>query len=373
MLSKPPRVVVVPGQPGRPAVPPDPGSPAYEYCYVPAPPPPPSGSCGLTLYCVTLPPDPEHGLGERQLCVYVTDPNCNPGGGGGGGPPVTGRPPGGPWPPWSGPHPDQVCVTVPARPPSPGTPEVPATPPSVHVETHLGWDSGANSVQVLEGDVEVRFTMERRVIGAVIGFAFDRDAVPEPSRIAYGFQFVFDPHPAGGVFVVEAGSRKTLIRACAPGVEYSIRRSGGEVRYYIADELVYASRVPAGSGPISVASSLYASGDALPAGGGDVPPSPPAPGDVVTEFEFVGSVPPTSRSPTYVLAAGNYRVEESADGASCDWVLYNENGQQIDSNVEGGAFNVNLSEDTSVYVEVAAFGGGGPFQINAYPSSGGGA
>lgn len=151
--------------------------------------------------------------------------------------------------------PDPVCVYV-----EPVDP-VPSVPSRWEVSPIVGWDAGANSVQVIEGDCEVVWTM-MAVAGVHVGLTGDRESVPDIERIEHGFMF----HLRGGVphfRVVEGGQARSGDLQYEPGDEFVIRRAGGTASYLHNGDVV-RSTLARFDGPASVASALYASGDMIP-------------------------------------------------------------------------------------------------------------
>lgn len=151
--------------------------------------------------------------------------------------------------------PDPVCVYV-----EPVAP-VPSVPPRWEVSPIVGWDAGANSVQVIEGDCELAWTMEM-VVGAYVGLTEDREAVPAPERIAHGFMF----HQRAGVpyfRVVEYGEARSNDMPYSPGDEFVVRRARDVVSYLHDGDVIHSS-IAHFDGPASAACSLYASGDVVP-------------------------------------------------------------------------------------------------------------
>jgi hypothetical protein len=163
------------------------------------------------------------------------------------------------WVPFDNPG-DPICTTYPAV---EYQPAVPAVPARWETRPNIGWDAGANSVQVIEGDCELAWTMEM-VVGAYVGLTEEREAVPDPERIAHGFMF----HQRAGVpyfRVVEYGEARSNDVRYYPGDEFVVRRARDTVSYLHAGDVIHSSTAHF-DGPASAACSLYASGDVVPTG-----------------------------------------------------------------------------------------------------------
>lgn len=152
-----------------------------------------------------------------------------------------------------GPPGPTVCTSYPEQPHVPATPDVPAR---VEVSALIGWDAGANSVVSHSGDCVCTFNMDR-VVGAVCGFTTDLDAVADTERLTHALYFNRNRFQ-----VIESGVARTSEAGYAPGDEFQILRSGGNVSYFHEGALVYMSR-RASVGEIHVGGSLYASGDTI--------------------------------------------------------------------------------------------------------------
>lgn len=155
------------------------------------------------------------------------------------------------------PAPQPVCVTYPA------VEAVAGIPGRIDVVPVRAWDAGANSEQVLDGDVRVAFTIGQ-VLGAVIGFTQDRESAGSADRMSHAFAFTTDA-AARPVAQVREGAR--VVTAAVPydieSTEFEIRRTGGTVRYLRDGVVIYTSRAKS-AGELSVACAVYGSGDVLP-------------------------------------------------------------------------------------------------------------
>lgn len=259
--------------------------------------------------------------------------------------------------------PDPVCVYV-----EPVAP-VPSVPPRWEVSPIVGWDAGANSVQVIEGDCEAKWTMGM-VVGAHIGLTDDREDVTSPERLSHAFYF----HQRAGVpqfRVVESGSARSNDRPYTSGDEFAIRRARGVVSYWYNGEKLQDS-FETSEGEVSVGCAIYMSGDVLPGGaGGPTPPPDPDPGE---GLRFTGTVPPNYESAPFFLAAGDYVATESAAGASCDWFIRDVDSMQevFEYATEGETVHFSMAQGANCVLVVEAYQAGGPFDITIGPDSGGG-
>lgn len=151
------------------------------------------------------------------------------------------------------------------------TPECPAiiTVPSSHRSIPVfGWNAGANSLQILDGDVFCRFQVPAHQVGTRIGLKQTRYPQALPNVLTHGFYF---QRSLVDLFqVMEGGSVRTTLAERAADDVFEIRRVRGQVTYWRNGALVYTSDVMS-YGPVLVGACLYASGDSLPSG----PPKPP--------------------------------------------------------------------------------------------------
>lgn len=150
------------------------------------------------------------------------------------------------------------CVVVPAA------PEIPETAEYLVYTQQLAWDAGARSVEQLDDDVELSFTMDA-VIGVVIGLcAAGAAASGAREEISHGLYMFTDGGRPWQLQVYELGERIGAVASYAPTDTFYIRRVGSRVFYSLENAgtvlFRYASRTPL-AGPVEVLSALYASGD----------------------------------------------------------------------------------------------------------------
>lgn len=149
------------------------------------------------------------------------------------------------------------CTVCPDIPPTPGTPG------GLVYTVVLGWNAGANSVQELDGDVLLTFTMPLAVLGVVCGFRHGRLGVGIPEMNTHGFVFQRGVDSLSLYGIVENGTTVLSSVARSPDLDetFYIQRRNGVVTYYVDDVVpAYTSSVPS-SGPLIVGGCLYASGD----------------------------------------------------------------------------------------------------------------
>lgn len=157
------------------------------------------------------------------------------------------------------------CVVIPAA------AAVPAVPGYETRTKQFGWDAGARSVDQLDDDVELSFTMET-VIGVVVGLsAVDAGAeAGVREQISHGFFLFTEGGRVNQLQVIESGVRVGSVDTYAADSTFRIQRAGGRVFYSVENSegkvyFRYASRVPL-EGTVEAMSALYASGDFIPNG-----------------------------------------------------------------------------------------------------------
>lgn len=131
----------------------------------------------------------------------------------------------------------------------------------VTYEDSAGWNAGANSVDQLDGDVELVFT-QPPATGVVIGFTQSRDDPADRDRITHGFYFHRNLAGSPVAQVIESGVTKSDELPHTSSIEWRVQRAGGVVRYLADGEVVCQSLIPS-DGELSVGCALYASTDAV--------------------------------------------------------------------------------------------------------------
>lgn len=139
----------------------------------------------------------------------------------------------------------------------PGSPAIAGHPPSVSQTPIIGWGAGAYSVDRIDGDLRVVFTMPN-VTGAACGLQSVVGSIGEPSAIDFGFFF----HTGGLFRPIEFGAALLNDGDYAAGDTFEVRRSLEVVTYWRNNKLVHtSSRRSVGS--MFVSGALYASGDQI--------------------------------------------------------------------------------------------------------------
>lgn len=152
-----------------------------------------------------------------------------------------------------------ICPDIPPTPPVPG---------GINYITILGWNAGANSVDELDGDIEMVTYMSMSDTGAVVGFKQGRGGIGIPELITHGFVFQRGIDGLDLFGIVENGTTimSSLTRESDLGDVFWITRLGGVVSYYVNssvpgfDSPLYVSTLRS-VGPCVVGGCLYASGD----------------------------------------------------------------------------------------------------------------
>lgn len=146
-------------------------------------------------------------------------------------------------------EPYEVCV--------PASTETITIPAQETVSTLVGWDSGGESIEVLNGDGRVIFQVDEGSIGVVVGLT------PPEKVSGYHYSGIDDGlyFHNGTVQVMENGSIKTAAVGFDTSDVFTILRQGNAVSYLHNTTVLYTGEVTAQL--LQVDCSLYASGDAI--------------------------------------------------------------------------------------------------------------
>ena len=144
----------------------------------------------------------------------------------------------------------------PATPAVAPKPSTPATPAQTLTNYNLGWNSGARSIQVLDGNGFLSFTTPSGPVGAVVGFAAD-----DPDGAYLGITHAFYI-TSTAVRVFESGVERFYVGSRQSGAAYKIARFAGVVTYFVNGVAVYTSAVPS-TGTVFMDTSFYAGGDSV--------------------------------------------------------------------------------------------------------------
>lgn len=147
------------------------------------------------------------------------------------------------------------CNTVPAV--------IGVTAQPAYIETVAidGWNAGANSIAICNGDCYFKWDVNDDIVGAVAGIG----PVDRPSynyaQLTHAFQIL----TLGGVRVyqvVELGAYRGELAEHFSGDDLYIRRVRGIVEYKVGGVVVYTSRTRS-VGSIRAGGVLYLSGDLI--------------------------------------------------------------------------------------------------------------
>lgn len=229
MLTKASRFVFVPGAPAVPAF------AGGTFC---TPSPVPQPTCGPVTVCYQV-PLPAGNIPPYSTLCYPSVVNCTPGAG-----TIIGGTP-------------QNCAYYPPK------PAIPAVSSHYDPVGDRTWNAGANSVDELSGDVEVRLDMPK-VLGVCVGFVATRATPADPNRMLYGLRFGLSNTGAAVMHVSEHGQRRTSDVEYEPTDDFRIRRVGQVVSYLRNGEIIYASNRPSTEPVLMVGAALFGFGDAIP-------------------------------------------------------------------------------------------------------------
>lgn len=145
-------------------------------------------------------------------------------------------------------------------------PEVPASTghaTRVVTDANLGWNAGANSIAMLDGDVRMAIAPDAIPAGMFVGLKGSRVGPTAPELLTHAFYIYAAALGKAFVEVRERGVLVGVATAYTLGSLLEIRRDGGRVSYWIAGAKVRDSAV-ASRGPVLVNACLYSAGDTLP-------------------------------------------------------------------------------------------------------------
>lgn len=142
----------------------------------------------------------------------------------------------------------------------PGRGAVVGTPPVERVDRHVGWNAGANSASILDGDVRTAFQVEVASAGAV-GLVARRPDVTQFDSIDFAFYFDVDPTSGDRRYaVMESGLVVWPATPYSVDDEFEVKRIGGAVLYLVNATEVYRSN-QLSYGPIRVGAALFSAED----------------------------------------------------------------------------------------------------------------
>ena len=145
----------------------------------------------------------------------------------------------------------------------PGRAAVPATPAVYNTDFRDGWNTGGNSIGVIDGDLHTVF--QPAILGAgAVGFFNARTDVTRFDNLTHAYYF--DTSPLTGVTrytVMERGVQMRPWATYIPTDSFEIVRSGpGTVVFNVNAVAVYTSPVPL-YGPVRVGNALFRGGDGV--------------------------------------------------------------------------------------------------------------
>lgn len=152
---------------------------------------------------------------------------------------------------------DFGCLITPAQPAVPGAPGVPAR---VDMVDQFGWESSADSVVTLGGDLRATCQIGQAV-GIVFGLAYPPNQPGENFDVLHGLYF-FTLNGAELVQAIERGVQVGPVIERASGATFLIQRYRNTVTYWQDTELLYTS-ARLSTGPQRLAAHLYASSDRI--------------------------------------------------------------------------------------------------------------
>ena len=140
-----------------------------------------------------------------------------------------------------------------------------SVPSRVERRAVLGWNAGANSIAMVDGDLRVVTDMPLGVIGAIVGLKGGRKQPTLPSLIEHGWYF----QKVGSADLVQPIERGVPVGSPIAGrtatTLFEVRRVNDRVNYLMDGVTVHASALPSAGAKV-VNCCLYASGDGAPSG-----------------------------------------------------------------------------------------------------------
>jgi hypothetical protein len=128
-----------------------------------------------------------------------------------------------------------------------------------HFDYNLGWSAGARSRHSVMGDARATFQARASIVGAICGLNGHEDPVNHNgASIKFGFYFT-----RGSAKVMEFGAFKSASFPYDDDSVFRIDREGGQVTYWIDDELRHTSSVGDSTGDLWLQASLYSGDDEI--------------------------------------------------------------------------------------------------------------
>jgi hypothetical protein len=137
----------------------------------------------------------------------------------------------------------------------------PASPP-VFAAPASQWNTGANSVAALDGDVSAVFEIDAVPAGIAIGLKGSRAFTSNPSAINYAARF-YAVGTGTSMEIWEGAAQRMIARTYTLGTSVEIRRVASIVQILVGGALIYESKTPS-FGALIVNACLYSAGDTVP-------------------------------------------------------------------------------------------------------------
>lgn len=142
----------------------------------------------------------------------------------------------------------------------PYVPAAPASPARVETTPRIGWDAGAQSAVSRVGDCQLEFSIDP-VVGTYVGLSADSADVTDTSRFRYAF-YLHQANYQNQYAVIVDGEQCTAPAPYTAETVFKIRRLGEKVEFRVDDDVVHTDA--ASTDPLYAATTIYASGDAVP-------------------------------------------------------------------------------------------------------------
>ena len=130
--------------------------------------------------------------------------------------------------------------------------------PAIH-SVVKGWNSGANSVDMLDGDIHTIFQIGASPGGIILGFKGNRNAQTDITQIEHGLYFT-SVNGFSYVTVIESGSIVSGTSSFDALSTFEIRRYNNFVTYFINGSVLHRSSALSYGSKI-VNACLYLTGD----------------------------------------------------------------------------------------------------------------
>jgi hypothetical protein len=140
----------------------------------------------------------------------------------------------------------------------PGVPGIPGKDAVTLTDQQFGWNSGAQSVDSVDGDFQIHCAVDASVQGVLVGIQAAGGQSGSFNSVEHGILIA----SAQPVAVIERGVNKSTGALVAGQVFITISRAAGAVTYRIGETPIYTSAVMS-SGPMVMSAVMYAGSDAV--------------------------------------------------------------------------------------------------------------